>query len=1143
MADDTNPIEDDYRAQLARGHPSNSPHDPRADFVAAHSNANAVANPIEHDLGIPPAGAAPGVPPPPPQTLSNVPIAKRVTNLMGALSRMAYVPEGQRQDKTLWDALANGVAGVPAEIGREFTDGLSQVRRDLLPQNWQEVQDNLSSPLPLGMKPGLDALNLAFSPLTATATSAVGRPLEYLTGVNRNITGFLASMIAPGGIAKAAKLLKGGEALAAAGDVTKAAGAAEGAAAGGEAAAAEGAAAAGAEGVPAEARAAKAAEGAPAAERAAEGAPAAGEAAAAEAAPEQRSFSFDGEEKPLGQPLSPEQKARLDDFMSGKSPISPIGLTYEQLAAPEQISQIVTDISKNLGGKTPKSDDILRMEAYSMAADTSPSAIMAMKAVPEDADKVMSAQRTVLETAYQEFWRLAREADASSDPAAMDKAQQYGMLVMHYAEQWDVGGTPAGRVLRARQVMMGRSDPVSRNIEQMLLGAKEQGIPLKEVVNKVAQLRPETVPPFMAWMRKVTGRDSLLYGWYNWLLSNPAVIAKKAASDASLGMFNLATRYMAEKTGLGERAIAPGETAALLHGYISASQEAFRIAGRALRAGEGQFHSAFNTLEDGSGVDRISKLANAPADYPLDQVTRPALSYIRSAMPTTWIGAMDDLAKVFNYRAEVSAGAWRQAYQELGAKADIGALNQRAAELRANIPDNLHQTALDRALRNTLQEPLAGPAKTFQDWIDELNVPLPKAPGIGTVTIPLGRIISPFTKISANVARFAYRSSPLPFVMPSALWREEIAAGGAKKALAQAQAGLGTMASMAALPLVLNGSITGNGPTSREERYAWLNAGNKPYSITLPGGATINYNKVEPFGMSLATIADTVELMRYSHEDDSGALAASLALGIGHAMMNKTYMEQWSNLLDAMQDPNQAGSRFIDQLAASFAVPGLVSGVDRAFDENMRAHHGLMETIASRTPGVSNTMPPLRNVWGDPIARSTGLLGGVGRMLLPFDVSPPPDANPVDKFLWDNREYAPNNELGRIGLTPPGQVFQFDEGGRQRGNIRLSTEDADRLKVLTGNGFKREFGGQMLGAKDALNLLVTNKFPDADIQQQFNQRPPAGQYKMIIDLFNGYKKGAKAQFLQNSPDLQQRIQSGRDIRRQQLTAPTMGTAP
>jgi len=229
----------DYMAQLASGQPAaaSNPHDPRTDYTAAHNLAqqgsgDALERMANGGAPPPPSGADALAPPkPPPGPKSDLPVGQQIYNWMNMVSRAAYVPEGQRQDKTLWEALGNGIAGIPAEVGRQFTDALSQFRRDALPSNLQEVRDALSNPLPPGIQPGLDALNVAFAPLTGALTSGVGRPVEEATGVNRNLTGFLLSLMAPGGLGKAGKLLKGAKALEGVEGAETAAKAAEGAAA------------------------------------------------------------------------------------------------------------------------------------------------------------------------------------------------------------------------------------------------------------------------------------------------------------------------------------------------------------------------------------------------------------------------------------------------------------------------------------------------------------------------------------------------------------------------------------------------------------------------------------------------------------------------------------------------------------------------------------------------------------------------------------------------------------------------------------------------------------------------------------------------------------------------------------------------
>jgi hypothetical protein len=55
---------------------------------------------------------------------------------------------------------------------------------------------------------------------------------------------------------------------------------------------------------------------------------------------------------------------------------------------------------------------------------------------------------------------------------------------------------------------------------------------------------------------------------------------------------------------------------------------------------------------------------------------------------------------------------------------------------------------------------------------------------------------------------------------------------------------------------------------------AWQAAGNKPYSLRV-GDKWYGYNRVEPIGMHMAALADTVETLKFAHDEDAEQLAWS----------------------------------------------------------------------------------------------------------------------------------------------------------------------------------------------------------------------------------------------------------------------------
>ena len=326
-------------------------------------------------------------------------------------------------------------------------------------------------------------------------------------------------------------------------------------------------------------------------------------------------------------------------------------------------------------------------------------------------------------------------------------------------------------------------------------------------------------------------------------------------------------------------------------------------------------------------------------------------------------------------------------------------------------------------------------------------------------------------------------------------------------------------------------------------------AGVPPYSLKL-GGKWYGYNKIEPLGTTLGTVADTVELMRYAHEEDNQDLATSLIFGIGNAMLSKTYMSGASNFLDALHNPDRSGN-YANGVLASMAMPGSADMVMRGLDPWLRSHQGLFSAIAARTPGVSMTLPPLRNRWGDPIPRQEGLLpqfmgpagapvtDALGRMVSPVSVSDAKAGEPIDKWIWANRDAFPQSDQGRLGLDGFSRPQISVGNGQATAHLQLTPTQLDRLRELAGNGMKDENG---LGAKDALNALVAGKHPDSDMQDSWNQATPEARALTVLKIYNASKSGAKQQLLRENTDLREAAQAQMKGRAAQLVGPS-GSSP
>lgn len=845
------------------------------------------------------------------------------------------------------------------------------------------------------------------------------------------------------------------------------------------------------------------------------------------AAPPPRAFDITGEQTKPGASLkvTPELRQQAADFLNGKRADNPIQASLETLSNDPDISATVKDVARFIPKGAVKSDDIREMGAYSL--NLQPDEILSRLTPSIPSDELQGAAGMLVNSAGSEFQKAAKLAMESPTPENRELAVRAYSYANNVIGKFRDAGTDLGRGLRARQAAMGDGEGFGKAVQQVVQDVGPENV--DEAIRKAAALPdPRTVSPFVSSLRWMGGRDGLLYGWYNWLLSNPATVVKKLASDAGVMGWNTAVRYAAEKFGSGD--VRPGEAAALFNGYAGSMRDGLSAAGKALKEGQSQFWGDYQTM-DGRVVQPSDN--HSPHAVGDDAPTSGAMQFLRSAMPTSWIGAADDFAKVVNYRAEARALVYRDGMIKGLSGPD---LSDHVAQTMTNMPEHIHLQARNAALRNTFQEPLTGIAEKLQDIVDKVNIPVP---GTG-IDLPLGRVIMPFVKVPANIAAMAYHNSALAWMIPSQQIKTELAAGGATRDLAIARMGLGTAVSAIAAPFMLAGRVTGRGPADPQINRAWQAAGNKPYSVRV-GDSWYGYNRLEPIGMHLGALADTIETAKFAHQEDSEQLAWSAAFGVGDAMLSKTYMQGMSDFLNALHDPQGEGKYYGDKLAASIAMPQGAAAVASATDPWLRQHYTLMSAIQARTPGLTTSLPPVRDLWGQPVAHDKGFLppasGALANLLSPVQTAPADNAQPIDKWIWDNRGAFPDSDNGRLGLTRPGQVQTYDTGNVSV-PVKLTPQQLDRMRELTGNGLKDPATG--LGARDALNALVQGNYPQASMQRQWDNASAAARAVMVLRVFNRFREGAKKQLLSENDDMQATVAEKSNSRVEALRAPTMG---
>jgi hypothetical protein len=219
--------------------------------------------------------------------------------------------------------------------------------------------------------------------------------------------------------------------------------------------------------------------------------------------------------------------------------------------------------------------------------------------------------------------------------------------------------------------------------------------------------------------------------------------------------------------------------------------------------------------------------------------------------------------------------------------------------------------------------------------------------------------------------------------------REEFRAGGARRDLAIARMTLGTGIGMSIAGMASAGHITGGGPADPSAKRAMQANGWQPYSFKI-GDTYISYRRLDPWATILGMAADSVELqsaMTEKQQQDAGAVIIGALV---QNLSSKTWLSGFSDLIDAVTDPQANAKNVITRLAASMATPTLSAQVAQALDPVFRDTNGegyieqIRKKIEARIPGLSDNIIARRDILGEEIRNESN---PVARLISPFDVS------------------------------------------------------------------------------------------------------------------------------------------------------------
>jgi hypothetical protein len=395
---------------------------------------------------------------------------------------------------------------------------------------------------------------------------------------------------------------------------------------------------------------------------------------------------------------------------------------------------------------------------------------------------------------------------------------------------------------------------------------------------------------------------------------------------------------------------------------------------------------------------------------PTEDVRSQSKSKWAAVLPTRRLAAEDEFFKTLAFGAKIKGVAYRTAKREgLSGKA----MNKRIDEIIRN--PELYPEEYAEAWNEAKY-------RTFTDDPGEITKAINKVRR--SVPGKMAYYVIPFLNTPVKILKSAMERLPVTGEIALAIKANR----GLKGKEISEQIGKMIPAHLLAIPLVImarSGLITGSGPSKKEEKNVW-NQTHQPYSVKV-GDKYYSYTRFDPMSSVVGMVADFANLdVSEENKDKIQEAADRVAYSIQQNIYNKTFFAQLEAMVSAAQDPGKYGEKFVANIVGS-AIPNIVAKAGESFDPYVRQRSNVKDILKSRVPGMSQSLFPKRNLWGEPIERGkTGVAASV---------------SPVSVRKISTKKV--DEELNKIG-------FEIKDPSRNILGVKLNDEQYDYYQQVAG---------------------------------------------------------------------------------------------
>ena len=616
---------------------------------------------------------------------------------------------------------------------------------------------------------------------------------------------------------------------------------------------------------------------------------------------------------------------------------------------------------------------------------------------------------------------------------------------------------------------------------------------------------------------------------YGSMLSNPMT----PTVNALMGMATLPLvpieRGFAVAAGSSHHWLEPF---AQVWGAVQAIPKAFQYAGHALMQGESLYKDTMAATHVGQKVEQGRAAAFTPQNLQrrmgMDpQAYNTIFGRIADMVAGSIMGGVGGYTAGYPYHHEEAGGA---AGAVVGALAGGGRIARAGSRLMMSADELLRVmlyegekwaqavrkgfAEIDPARRRqviyeTLNHDTYAIRKEAQRLADEFTFNSPPGPflsrvmeGVNLLPGPykLGfKALFPFLGTPTDLFKFAGRRTP-GLQIAHAGWLADLNTPGLRHDKAAGQLAMGAMFAAFVVPYVMDGTITGPGPSDPNVRREWKALGHQEYSVAF-GDKSYSLNAADPHGMYLSLVAEWTQVVDHLDDASNAQIAAALTMAPAKTMLSKTYLEGAHDVVDALmsRDPNKAYRFLINKSA--ILTPSVVKQARRIEDPYLREVRDLLDAAKNRVPGLSRDLPPQRNIFAQPIPQNEPYGYGID-WIAPFRMKSM-RKDPAGEALVKN-----DISVAMPGYTIYGTAekkFTLDPQ-RETVGVPLTPDQRDELIRLIGEPLHEKWSA----------------YVNSEEYKKGTPGPDGSRAFVFRQLYSAYREAGVAQLVDKHPQLLQK---------------------